>query len=394
VNPDLARKLLDTFLAGPVPEQHCQLCGEDRADGMIQILDLGDQPLAERDDGNRYPLGLLECGTCGLIQLSYQVERDEVFPPDHPYATGNTRAMRMHFGKLAREIAPLLRSRDLVVDIGANDGTLLDAVRRADPEARLLAVEPTGQAAACRDKVIPVEQHPWTWNLAGDITKTLGQARVITASNVLAHVADPHDFIQGVSLLLEPGGVFITENHDAASVLNGLQIDTVYHEHLRFFTPATLGRLLEMHGFLVTRTENIGTHGGSFRTWAARRPQQLQARAETARDQLGRLLEIASEDGPVWGIGAATRATPLIHFAGLGRWIRKIAEVPASAKIGTVMPGTAIMVADEAEMIREQPPNAVLFCWHIASDVVPKLRAAGYRGQVIIPLPAPRIYRG
>jgi hypothetical protein len=322
------------------------------------------------------------------------VDRSEVFPPEHPYSTGNTRALREHFGELAGEADALLRDGGLIVDIGANDGTFLDAVKRRNDAARLLGIEPTNQAAGCRAKAVPVEQAFFTADLARDIVRYQGQATVITACNVLAHCDDPHDFMNGVAHLLADGGTFITENHDAASVIGGLQIDTVYHEHLRFWTAATLGRLLERHGFLVTRTENIATHGGSLRTYAELRPRDLQKRAEMARDKLCRLLEIASEDGPAWGIGAATRATGLIHFAGLERWIHQVAEVPGSGKIGTCMPGTQIRVADEAEMIAARPAYAVLFAWHVADDIVPKLRAAGYEGRIIIPLPSPGIYRG
>jgi SAM-dependent methyltransferase len=370
----------------------CQLCL--RFTWLEPLLDLGSQPLAERDDGNRYPLALVQCPECGLIQLSYAVDRHEVFPLDHPYATGNTRAMRGHFAGLAARALQLLDDQDLIIDIGANDGTFLAAVRRAMPSARVLGIEPTNQARGCRAKSVPVEQAFWSSRLAASVAGSRGQAQVITAANVLAHCDDPHDFVTGVAAALAPGGTFITENHDAASVTGGLQIDTVYHEHLRFFTPATLGRLLEMHGFMVTETESIPTHGGSFRTYAKPRPPDLQSRANAARDQLCRLLEIASEDGPVWGIGAATRATPLIHFAGLERWIHAIAEVPGSGKIGSRMPGTQIRVADEAEMITARPDYAVLFAWHVASDIVPKLRAAGFEGKIIIPLPHPRIYRG
>lgn len=378
---------------------NCQLCGSGHLTG---ILDLGSQPLAERDDGYRYPLGLLECGSCGLIQLSYAVDRAEVFPADHPYATGNTQVLREHFGQLAREAARYLDSDDLAVDIGANDGTFLaqlgqgwvrkDGTRLGKP--RLLAIEPTNQAQGCRAKSVPVEQAFFSSGLAREIVQYQGRAKVVTACNVLAHVDDPHDFMKGVAHLLAPGGVFVTENHDAASVVAGLQIDTVYHEHLRFWSPATLGRLLEQHGFLIQHTEDIATHGGSFRIWASLRPRNLQQRAETARDQLCRLMEIACESGPVWGIGAATRATGLIHFAGLDRWIHRIAEVPGSDKIGTCMPGTEIRVVDEAEMIKVQPPHAVLFAWHVAGDIVPKLRAAGYEGRIILPLPRAGFYRG
>lgn len=376
------------------PVTSCLGCGAGWI-SLREILDLGSQPLAERDDGHRYPLGLQQCSRCGLVQLTWAVPREDVFPPDHPYVTGATRALREHFGELAVVAEGLLGPGELIIDIGANDGTFLDAVRRLEPRARLLAVEAAASAAKlARAKVIPVEQGFWSHEMAGDIVKTLGRAAVITASNVMAHVADIHEFLDGVTLALDDGGTFICENHDFASVEGGLQIDTVYHEHLFYFTPATLGRLLEQHGLTVSRIEQIGTHGGSFRTWATRRTGTLQQRAETARDQLCRLLELASEDGPVYGVGAATRATPLIHFAGLQRWLTMVAEVPGHPKIGTTIPGTMIPVADERALTEDQPPHAVLFAWHIAGDIVPKLRAAGYEGKIIIPLPRAGYYRG
>jgi len=369
----------------------CMTCGHPQ---LRVLLDLGRQPLAERDDGHVYPLGLVECQRCGLVQNSWQVDRDQVFPADHPYATGDTAALRAHFGGLAAEAALLLGDGDLIVDIGANDGTFLAQVKRVAPRARLLAVEPTGQAAGCRRQVIPVEQEFFTFAAARRITAALGQARVITASNVLAHVADQHDFMSGVAHLLAPGGTFITENHDLTAVINGLQIDTVYHEHLRFYSVASLGYLLSIHGFGAARIEEIPTHGGSFRTFATRLELDLQGRAGRAREELRRLLDFAAEDGAIWGVGAATRAGPLIHFAGLEAWLDAIAEVPGNAKIGRDFPGTSIPVVDEAGLTAAQPPWAVLLAWHIAPTLVPKLRAAGYTGQFIVPLPRPHIYRG
>lgn len=373
------------------PVSRCGICGGSR---LGLVLDLGDQPLAERDDGNRYPLAVAECQDCGLAQLSYEVPRGEVFPADHPYTTGNTKAMREHFGELARRVEPLLGPGDLIADIGANDGTFLAAVHQYEPRARLLAVEPTRQADRARARNIPVEQEPFTWSLARKIKRWLGHAKVIIASNVLAHVSDPHDFMSGVSELLAPDGTFITENHDWAQIVNGLQVDTVYHEHLRFFTPATAGRLLEMHGFLADDIEFLPVHGGSFRTWAVHRKKGLDLRAAQAQLKLRTLLDACRERGQVYGIGATTRATPLIHWAGLGDYLDKVCEVPGSDKIGTVIPGTEIPVVDEKLLIAEQPPYALLLAWHIAADIVPKLRAAGYEGTFITPLPEAGYYRG
>jgi len=369
----------------------CATCGDSR---LPVVLDLGSQPLAERDDGNLYPLAVAECANCGLAQLTWEVPRDQVFPADHPYTTGNSRERRRHFDALAAAVAARLEPDDLIADIGANDGTFLEAVRRYAPEARRLAIEPTGQASRAYARGIPVERQPFTAALAGEIARSLGHAAVITASNVLAHVSDPHDFMNGVRDLLVSDGVFVTENHDWARVVNGLQVDTVYHEHLRFFTPATLGRLLEMHGFLITGLEMIPAHGGSFRTWAVPRRQNLGQAAATARGRLRDLLDDVRGRGRIWGIGASTRATPLIHWAGIAEYLDKVAEVTGSDKIGTLIPGTEIKVADEAELIAGQPPYALLLCWHIADDVVPALRAAGYQGTFIVPLPEPGYYRG
>jgi hypothetical protein len=106
------------------------------------------------------------------------------------------------------------------------------------------------------------------------------------------------------------------------------------------------------------------------------------------------MVRDAARDAPVYGIGATTRATPLIHFAGIGEFITCVCEVPSSEKIGQNMPGTLIPVVDEAKLLEDQPPHALLLSWHIADTVIPKLRSAGYRGKIIIPLPEPRIIDG
>lgn len=365
----------------------CRLCTSDR---LAMVLDLGSQPLAERDDGNIYPLAVVRCLQCGLHQLTFRVAKQEVFPPDHPYSTGNTRALREHFRGLAEEVAPLLEPGGLIVDIGANDGTFLAAVRDAAPAARVLGVEPTRQGDRCLARGIPACREFFSEGLALDIRAMHGAAAVVTASNVLAHVPEPHDFIRGVRAVLAPGGTFITENHDWASVEDGLQVDAVYHEHLRYWTPATVCRLLEgKHGFRVRSMTSIPVHGGSFRVTATCQPHMppLSVRADATRVRLREVLAGCVRAGPVYGVGAATRATPLIHWAGLADFITCVCEVPGSDKVGMTMPGTSIPVVDEEKLIADQPPHALLFCWHIADSVVPKLRAAGYGGRFIIPLP-------
>lgn len=364
----------------------CGVCG---APLSAPILDLGRQPLAERDTGKTYPLRVTRCTGCGLPQLDYLVERAQVFPPGHPYASGNSAALRRHFAALAEQLRPRLTPGALLVDIGANDGTLLRAFDHQG--LRQVAVEPTGQIRKTSPGVHRYQEF-FTTDTARRIREQHGPATVVTACNVLAHCADPHDFTSGVRHLLDDDSVFVTENHDWARVARDLQIDTVYHEHLRFFTPGALARLLEAHGLLLQAIEPIGTHGGSLRAYAAPDPTPgLHERATRALDTLHRLVADAADAGPVYGISAATRATPLIHAAALTALIDRVCETPGSEKIGTRIPGTTIPIVPDEHLILEQPPHALLFAWHLAGDIVPKLRAAGYRGRFIAPLPRPRI---
>lgn len=375
-----------------VPVKFCYTCA-----GTVfrPILDLGEQPIAERDvGGGRHPLALQECTACGLVQLTWEVDRSEVFPVDHPYTTGSTLAMVAHFAALAREVSGVLApGGDLVIDIGANDGTFLRELRELrDTEVRLLGVEPTNQAEKLRRAGIPVRQEFWSFAGAREIARQHGRARVVTASNVLAHVASQHDFLSAVSEVLADDGVFVTENHDLASVINGMQIDTVYHEHLRYYSVASLGQALAMHGFLIDRVEKIPVHGGSFRTWAVKQQPGLQARVTAIREHLRELVSEANRHGRVYGIGATTRATPLIHWAGLREKLHAVAEVPGSEKIGHRIPGTQVPVVPEADMVADDRCSAaVLLAWHLEDWIVPALRKAGFTADIIVPLPEVRV---
>jgi 2-polyprenyl-3-methyl-5-hydroxy-6-metoxy-1,4-benzoquinol methylase len=370
----------------------CGICGHHE---FINIIDLGDQPLAERESES-YPLSLIQCVNCSLVQLSYMVDNTEVFPKNHPYTTGNTAALRDHFAFLAKRLSFFLRPDDLVVDIGANDGTLLELVRDNRSDVRVHAVEPTNQATKCRAKNIPVDQEFFTRKLGMKMYEYFGAAKIITATNVLAHVPDPHDFMSGVYELLSSDGLFITENHDWSSIEYGLQIDTIYHEHLRYYSIASLSYLLSVHDFNIVDVEKIRTHGGSFRVYARKVPaRSLEERAGKVRDKLDKLLDRLTGDGnTIYGIGATTRATPLIHYAGLGASIDCVCEVAGSEKIGQNIPGTVIPIVDEQCLFDDQPEYALLLSWHIADSIMPKLRARGYTGKFIIPLPEPRIVDG
>lgn len=378
-----------------------QSCGACGSENLETVLSLGASPPtcrmvpigAENSVEESHALGLLRCPACTLVQLSVIVDPAEVFPADYPYSSGNSRALHENFADLARhadEYVGGLAPMDLVVDIGANDGTLLSKFLG---KCRTVGVEPTGQARRIAGAAY---QEFFSEALARRILEQHGPAKVITACNVLAHVEDIGDVMRGIHLLLAHDGVLIAENHDLASVVDGGQWDTVYHEHLRFYDPYSFHAVLRTHGFGAVAWHGVPTHGGSFRMLADKgvngstgpEPckydfEGLQRAAAASRDAL---RDAAA--GGVVGIGATARATTIINYCGLDvEDIACVCEVSGSDKIGHYIPGTRIPVIDEAALFEDQPARAVLFSWHLADVIVPKLRDRGYTGEIILPLP-------
>jgi SAM-dependent methyltransferase len=367
----------------------CGLCGNTN---LEEVLDLGSSPLTcdmapvgMRAVETYYPLVLLRCSDCTLVQLSVMPDPSLVFPADYPYSSGNSRALHENFEDLAwqaRDWFDERRNNPLVVDIGANDGTLLRKFN-----SRTVGVEPTEQAHKISG---PFYRTFFTERLAHQIREEHGSADVITACNVLAHVHDIHDVMRGINVLLADDGVLVAENHDLRSVLGG-QWDTVYHEHLRYWDTTSFHNLLMMHGFRQWEWQDIPTHGGSFRTFSMKGPDQGDALPEYDWEALRtRAVEdrdyIRAQAREVAGIGATARATTIINYCGLDvEDVEYVAEVSGSDKIGRYIPGTRIPIVDEQRLFDEQRP-AILFSWHMADIIGPKLRERGYTGEMILPL--------
>lgn len=365
---------------------------------MLKVGDVSEQ--------ERFPLELLRCDECALVQLSCIVDPTVVFHKGYPYSTGNSGQLRDHFAKLAKTLD--VKPDDLVVDIGANDGTFLGNLN-----CRTVGIDPTHQILHALDIDAYVEF--FTSKTAEDILSRYGPARYVTASNVLAHVADPHDFLEGVRLLLADDGRFVCENHSLESVAAG-QWDTVYHEHLRFYTPGSLATLLEQHGLYVHSEQQIDTHGGSFRSWASKEPmldaigvtrspepdwEKVSEDARKARWHLRAMISSLRAGGErVAAVGATARATTILGYCGLDvDDVEAVYEVSGSDKIGCYMPGTRIPVRDEAELFQAfAPENVILLSWHLADRIVPKLHpptreGEKYGGNIIVPLPHLKLIR-
>jgi C-methyltransferase C-terminal domain/Putative zinc binding domain/Methyltransferase domain len=405
-----------------VPVESCQVCGHEPLNTVLslgymppvnQMVAIGQVPRQQP----WFPTILLHCPNCDLVQLSLTVDPVIIFPPEYPYTSGTTKLLRDNFAELQREATAMIElgEDDLVVDIGSNDGTLLSNFKAAG--IRVLGIEPTDVGEIAIARGIPTIKRYFGVEAAREVKREHSAARVATAANCFAHMEDVHAIVDGIVEMLAPDGVFISESHYLIGLIDTLQYDTIYHEHLRYYSVASVKHLLAMHDLEVFHARPIPSHGGSIRVYAARRGthtvQESVARmlaaeprgaallkwlADFKRDVmlsklrlLSMLRELKEKGARVAGIGAPSRASTLVNYVGLDEaLIDYVCEVPGSLKIGKYMPGTQIPVVDEAKLFTDHPDAALILSWHIADELAPKLRAKGFRGKFIVPLPVPR----
>lgn len=406
------------------PITRCQSCD---AAALRSILFLGYIPPVNTmpplnrpaEEAQAYPLELLRCARCGLVQIGLEVDQTVLFPYSYPYLSGATRILRDNFAALCAEAGPLLdlKPGDRVIDIGSNDGTLLAPFQQAG--YTVLGIEPSQASDVARKRGIPTMTAYFNAETAREVKTRHGPAKLITAANVFAHIGNIHDVIDAIADLLAPDGVFVSESHYLLDLVETLQYDTIYHEHLRYYALGSLSNLLAGHALEVFHVTRIPTHGGSIRVYAARKGQRpvMGSVAERLADEAakgitdGSALEgfrarvlqskldlmalvapIKQRGERVYGIGAPSRASTLINYVGIDDGILEcVLEVPTSHKLGKYMPGTRIPVVDERKLFEDQPEYALLLSWHIADELAAILRKKGYKGRFIVPLPSPRV---
>lgn len=399
----------------------CQICDSTELESVLFIGYLPPvntmPPIGSRPaEQPAYPAELLHCNQCQLVQIGLIVDPAILFPPSYPYTSGTTKILRDNFAQLSKEVAERypLRQSELIVDIGSNDGTLLSNFTQS---ARVFGIEPTNAGKLASQRGIPTLTSFFNREAVEKTVAAHGKAKIVTATNVFAHIEDIHEIVDCIDQLLSDDGIFISESHYLLSLIETLQYDTIYHEHLRYYSLTALKYLLEMHRFEIIYAHRIPTHGGSIRVYSARKGKypidpvvnqllELEKRSisketlarfaravtQTKLDLLALLKEIKGARTRIYGIGAPSRASTLINYVGLDNGILDcVLEIKGSYKIGKYVPGTTIPVVDEERLFGDQPEYALLLSWHIADELIPKLTARGYKGRYIIPLPNPRV---
>jgi novobiocin biosynthesis protein NovU/D-mycarose 3-C-methyltransferase len=387
------------------------------------LLDYGRMPLAggffpagdERLEA-AYPLRLARCRDCTLMQVLDVVAPGHIFQ-QYSYASSTTQTLIDHFARAGPDLVELANAKGrLVIEFGCNDGVLVRPLLGAG--ATVVGVDPSDVAAeASRAQGWTLVPDYFTEDVAVAIRATYGAARLVVGNNVCAHVEDVKAVVRGVTAALEEEGLFVFEVQYQGNLLERVQYDTVYHEHICYYSLATLTRLLDGHGLRILDVVRIPIHSGSIRVIAARAGsghrvepvvgqmlaqekawdiprfvRQVATRRSSLRTLVGDLVQGGRR---VVAYGAAGRATVLLNYCQLGRGMIEYVVDMSPLRHGRVVPGVGVPIVPPGAF-RERPPDyAIMTAWNYEAEIVTK--EAGYLGgggRFIVPLPDVRVVGG
>ena len=364
---------------------HCQITGSSN---MFMAIDLGHQPPCDSlltsemldKPEKHYPLRLMICPDSGSAQLDYVVDGSEIYFPDYPYRSGISKPLEEYQRAFADGIVTRfdLAPKSLCVDVGANDGTLLTGFKRKGMKA--LGVEPTNIAKIARkENKIDTIQDFFTEKVAKDIIKSHGPAKIVTMTNVFAHMATLGQVMRGLEKLLDKDGVFITESQYLLDVLESNQFEGIYHEHVRTYSLKALVKLMPYYGLEVFDVERASRYGGNIRAYIARKgvyPVDKRVRdlllleekkglfkpatwakwrkkVEENRLKFMSLLYEAKRKGlRIVANSCPGRGAVLLNYYGVDTFLLPyVAELPNGLKVGKFLPGTHIPVIARNSLI-------------------------------------------
>jgi len=398
--------------------QRCRSCGSSN---LAPVLDLGMQPLAnayrEPDDVSEeacYPLALLRCRACALVQLTGTIPPKLMFDTYHyfsSYASTMVDSMRVLARRLTADRG--LTADDLVVEIASNDGYLLKHYMELG--IPVLGVEPAQNVAeVAKESGVPTLIKYFNRSLGSELADTGRAASVIHANNVMAHVPEINDFVAGISAALRPDGVAVVETPYLVRFVDGREFDTIYHEHVFYYSLTALSSIVERHGLTVVDVEQIPLHGGSLRLFiqhaaypSAERVKMLleserergvgtdeyyfdfAKRVQELKTEVTDLIRrLRAEGATIAAYGAAAKGTVLLNHFGLDHDTIDFVVDRSVQKQGLVMPGVGIPILAAEELERRRPDYALLLAWNFADEILEQqqnYRTAG--GTFIVPVP-------
>jgi SAM-dependent methyltransferase len=396
----------------------CRSCKE-RA--LLEFLSLGTIPLTDAyvpptlvdEPEPRYPLDLAFCPRCGLVQILFTVPAEEVFER-YSYYSSFSETLLSHSREHVRQMIAErhLGPDSLVIELASNDGYLLrNFVAQGIP---VLGIDPAlGPADAAEAIGVPTLREFFGAEVAARLKAQGEVADVVIANNVLAHVANLNGFVEGIAIILAEEGVAEIEVPYVRDLIDRLEFDTIYHEHLCYFSITALDTLFRRHGLWLERVQAIPIHGGSLRLTVGRHPdertsvtayleqeeadglnridyyREFAARvAEVQRGLRTKLTKLRSGGSRIAAYGAAAKGTVLLNSSGIGSDLIDFVADKSPHKQGKFMPGVGIPIVPPERLLQESPDYALLLVWNLREEVMREQRAyleAG--GRFIIPIP-------
>lgn len=403
--------------------EKCRFCGSKNVE---KVIDLGKVPLAggflkNRNDFRKekmYPLELLFCRDCYLLQNSYSINPKTLFSK-YFYFSSSIKTLVNHFNSNAKEFYNLIPKKGFVVEIGSNDGSFLKAIEKNG--ARILGVDPAKNVfqKAVENK-IPTINDFFSEKLANKIVKKYGHSDLIFSSNTLAHIQDMQSVFKGINTLLNKNGILIFEVHYLPDLIKNLQYDMIYHEHEYYYSLLALNNFLFKFGLKIYDAKKIPIHGGSIQVYASKDMKIKQSslllkliKSEKIQkiDDIKTYLEFnesikkANKDLQktidgfkknkkiVMGYGASGRGTIMANYCDIDLSKMEFVIDDAPAKIGNYLPGThQRIISSEILNTNKRPDYIILFAWSFAEEIIKKHKAyLKSGGKFITPLPKPRI---
>ena len=401
----------------------CRHCGAPLAHSF---LDLGSAPPSNAyltTDGLRgpetwFPLRLLVCDHCWLVQTEDHAGREALFTQEYGYFSSVSTSWVAHAQRYVADMVTRLglNAQSLVVEVAANDGYLLQHV--AAQGIPCLGIEPTtSTAAAAKAKGLAIEEAFFGTELANRLVDQGKQADLTAANNVLAHVPDINDFVAGFARLLKPQGVATFEFPHLMRMVQFNQFDTAYHEHYSYLSLGAVNRVFQRNGLQVFDVQELPTHGGSLRVFAqqadsgSRTPlpavqhlldaeqaaglttlayyQGFQAQAETVKNNLLAFLLKARQEGKkVGAYGAAAKGNTLLNFAGVRPDLLPYVVDNSPGKQGRFMPGSRIPIVNHQHLLDDRPDYIVLLPWNLKQELSEALASRReWGGQLVVAVP-------
>ena len=388
---------------------------------LKQKINFGNLPLINnytiKKNLKKYPTIISQCQNCLLIQLKYSVPDKLLFPNNYSYLSGNSEEKINNFISILAKIKKTSKKKNpQILDIGSNDGSFLEIVKKKYP--KILGVEPTNTARNAIKKGINTIKKSLNFKLAKKILNKYSKFDFIIASNFFAQTNNLKEILKSIKLILDKKGLLIVEVQYLYELLLQKGFDSFHHEHIAYYTLSSITKLLEKYNLYVFDAEKLKVHGGMLRVYISLNKKPITKKmkkilaSENDRNIINKIknlnlfrikfsnklnkffYNLKKKGKKIYGIGAAPRACVMLNSANLTKnEIDLVGEVSKSLKCNKYVPGTNIMVRNENKIIRDKPDYVVILAWHLKKRIINLLSKKGYKGNFIIPLPILKVIK-